>query len=248
MSTPKVPGGKAEEQGAQAGRLHERNIARVEEILDYGFQDKGLIEAALTHPSYAMHTATTFNYERLEFLGDSILGAIVADDIFRRYPDLEEGGLTRIKVALVSGAMLSRVAAEEGIGDCIIFGESETGTDQRGLHSALENVYEAIVAALYLDGGITAARRWIVSSLGPYVSKDIAAEPESPKSLLQEYLQARGQKPDYRITNTSGPAHDLTFYADALVDDEVIGSGEGHSKKAAEADAARAALEKLGVE
>jgi ribonuclease-3 len=226
---------------------HLKNIQIVEDIVGYTFKDKGLIEAALTHPSAAQHTAHSFNYERLEFLGDSILGAVVASDLFVRYPDLDEGGLTRIKVALVSGATLSKVAYEAGIGDAIIFGESESGTDRRGFHSALENVFEAIVAALFLDGGIEVARTWILKALGPYVSKDIAMEPESPKSSLQEYLQARQKSPVYEITGSDGPPHDRTFFARVLVDGEVEGEGKGRSKKEAEAAAAKVALQKFGV-
>ena len=230
----------------QVNPAHLKNIEDTEAILGYEFEDKALLEAALTHPSAAKHTKTTFNYERLEFLGDSILGCVVACDLFERYPDLEEGGLTRIKVALVAGSTLSKIAAENGIGEQIIFGESETGTDGRGLHSALENVYEALVAALYLDGGIEAARAWIVRTLGPYVSKDIAAEPESPKSSLQEYLQARQKKPEYQITGYDGPPHDRIFYARVTVEGEARGEGKGRSKKEAEAHAAQRALEGYG--
>ena len=104
-------------------------------------------------------------------------------------------------------------------------------------------MYEALVAALYLDGGIEAARAWIVRTLGPYVSKDIAAEPESPKSSLQEYLQARQKKPEYQITGYDGPPHDRIFYARVTVEGEVRGEGKGRSKKEAEAHAAQRALE-----
>ena len=128
-----------------------------------------------------------------------------------------------------------------GLGECIIFGDSEAGTQGRGLHSALENVYEAIVAALYLDGGIDIAREWVMRTLGPHISRDIATEPESPKSSLQEYLQARRRKPTYRITDIIGPPHDRVFQAAVYCGDELIGTGEGHSKKAAEAAAAQQA-------
>lgn len=222
-------------------------VAAAEQLIGHEFADKALLEAAITHPSAVQHTATTHNYERLEFLGDSILGAIVAKDLFTRYPDLEEGGLTRIKVSLVSGTMLSEVAAGLGFSDIIVFGESETGTDRRGLHSALENVYEAVVAALFLDGGIDVARAWVHATLGPHISKDIAAEPENPKSSLQEYLQAHQKRPDYAISGTDGPPHDRTFFAEVSVDGKLIGRGSGRSKKEAEAAAAQVALDELGV-
>ena len=226
---------------------HLENVRRAEKLLGYRFKDRGLLETALTHPSAAKHTSTTFNYERLEFLGDSVLGFIIAAEVFKRYDDLEEGGLTRVKVSLVSGESLARVADAIGIADLIIFGDSEAGTGGRGLHSALENVYEAIVGALYLDGGIKAARKWVLDTLGPHICRDAADEPESPKSTLQEYLQARHTKPEYRIVGESGPAHARVFEAAVYVDGAQVGRGSGHSKKAAEAAAAARALVQLGV-
>ncbi len=226
---------------------HLENLEKAERIIGREFVNRGLLQVALTHPSYGKHTKVSNNYERLEFLGDSILGFIIAEETFGRFPDLEEGGLTRIKVSLVSGASLSKVCGEEGLGECIIFGDSEAGTKGRGLHSALENVYEAIVAALYLDGGIETARDWVLRTLGPHISRDIATEPESPKSSLQEYLQARRKKPYYKITGIIGPPHDRVFQAEVCCDDDVLGVGEGHSKKAAEAAAAAQALKALGV-
>ena len=142
-------------------------LQRAEEVLGYSFSNKQLILSAITHPSATEGRAVKYSYERLEFLGDSILGAIVADVAFERFHELDEGGLTRIKVALVSGASLSDVASGLGFADIIVFGSSETGTGKRGLHSALENVYEAVVAALYLDGGVEAARDFIYRTLIP---------------------------------------------------------------------------------
>ncbi len=231
---------------SKARATHPDVVRRAEQLLGYTFTDKGLLETALTHPSAAMRTPTSFNYERLEFLGDSVLGFIVADEIFGRFDDLEEGGLTRVKVSLVSGSSLSRVADALGIGELIIFGESEAGTHGRGLHSALENVYEALVAALYLDGGLDVARAWVLDTLGPHIDRDAAAEPESPKSTLQEHLQAKGKAPAYRIIAESGPPHARTFKAAVSVDGMQLACGEGRSKKAAEAAAAAAAIARLG--
>ncbi len=229
-------------------KLEVRNpeiVARAEKMLGLEFEDKPLLEAALTHPSALEREATLHNYERLEFLGDSILGAIVAAYLFDTFRDLDEGGLTRIKVALVSGDNLSKVAQEQGVADCIIFGDSETGTDRRGLHSALENVYESIVAALFIEGGVDAAQDWIMRTLLTDVDRSLADEPENPKSSLQEYLQARKKSPEYRISGSDGPPHARTFYAEVLVDGQVLGSGDGRSKKQAEANAAAAALERI---
>lgn len=220
-------------------------IARAEKILGYEFKDKPLLGAALTHPSALDKKNMLHDYERLEFLGDSILGAITASYLFKEFKDLDEGGLTRIKVSLVSGASLSKIALEEGIEDCIIFGESETGTDRRGLASALENVYESLVAALYLDGGIEAAQAWVGSSLLAHADKSMALAPESPKSSLQEKLQEIGHQPTYHIMGFDGPPHARIFHAQVLDGDEVLGEGSGPSKKRAEMAAAAVALEKL---
>lgn len=221
---------------------HSDKIARAEQILGYQFKDKPLLGAALTHPSAIDRQKTLHDYERLEFLGDSILGAITATYLFERFSDLDEGGLTRIKVSLVAGTNLSKVANDEGIADCIIFGESETGTDRRGLASALENVYEAIVAALFLDGGMGTAFDWVARSLLIHANRDLALEPESPKSSLQERLQEHGKQPKYQITGYEGPPHDRTFFAQVMVDGEVFGEGSGPSKKRAESEAAKAAI------
>ncbi len=225
--------------------LFEDSLDAAEDILGHKFTNRYLLESALTHPSAAKHTENSHNYERLEFLGDSILGAIIANEIFTRFPNIEEGGLTRIKVSLVAGTTLSKVAADLGIGELIIFGDSEQGTKGRGLHSALENVYEACVAALFLDGGIQCAHDFVLRTLGPYINEDLAAVPESPKSSLQEILQANKTKPEYKILEEVGPPHNRLFRAGVYVDGKLAGTGSGHSKKEAEAAAASAALKSL---
>ena len=186
-----------------------------------------------------------FSYERLEFLGDSILGALVANAAFHQFPELDEGGLTRIKVALVSGASLSEVAEKLGFADVIVFGSSETGTGRRGLHSALENVYEAVVAALFLDGGIDAAWAFVDRTLMPKMSLDLAREPENPKSALQEKLQEGGITPTYRLVETQGPPHDRTFVAQVYAGDKGLAQGVGRTKKEAESQAAKSTLARL---
>lgn len=223
-----------------------KKLERSQEILDYRFSDKSLLLAAITHPSATEGRSVKFSYERLEFLGDSILGAIVAAVAFDRFPDLDEGGLTRIKVALVSGSSLSDVADGLGFADIIVFGSSETGTGKRGLHSALENVYEAVVAALYLDGGIEAASNFVKTTLIPRMSLDMAKEPENPKSALQEKLQEDGITPTYKLVETQGPPHDRTFVSQVFAGVQGLARGVGRTKKEAESQAAKSALDSLG--
>ncbi len=220
-------------------------LAEAERILDYQFSNKQLLLSAITHPSATEGKSVTYSYERLEFLGDSILGAIVAYTAFTSFHELDEGGLTRIKVSLVSGSSLADVASELGFADVIVFGSSETGTGKRGLHSALENVYEALVAALFLDGGIEAAMSFVKRSLIPRMSLDMAKEPENPKSALQEKLQEDGVTPTYKLVETQGPPHDRTFIAQVFAGNKGLARGTGRTKKEAESRAAKTTLERL---
>lgn len=225
----------------------ESRLDAAERILDYHFHDRRILEAALTHPSALEDDPNATSYERMEFLGDSLVGAFVAAAVFERMPNTDEGGMTRVKVLLVSGAQMSAVSDRLGVGDCIIFGGSETGTGKRGLHSALENVYESLAAALYLDGGLDVARAWVYATLVPLMRPEMALVPESPKSSLQEVLQGNHVTPTYRTLGESGPPHDRTFTCAVFADDECLGSGTGRSKKEAEAAAAQAALSHMAA-
>ena len=217
--------------------LSER-LTRAQEILGHEFNDKVLLRAALTHPSAVEGQPVSASYERLEFLGDSILGAVVARSLFVSYPEFDEGKLTRLKVSLVSGATLSEVSHELGIDDIIIFGASETGTGARG------NVYESLVGALYLDAGWDAAAEFIHRTLKPHLASERAEHPANPKSFLQECVQADGHEPPaYKLVGSEGPAHAPTFTAVVLIDGIRQGRGSGSSKKEAEA---LEALDRMG--
>ena len=231
--------------------VHEVSAAidypRIEEVLGHSFSSRALLRVALTHPSAVEGLPAGESYERLEFLGDSVLGAIVADELYNRFPDLDEGALTRLKVSLVAGDVLSNTASELGIDELVVFGESELGTSARGMHSALENVYEALVGALWLDAGWDACARFVLSTLGPHISKDLAYVPESPKSLLQEITQSEMHAtPTYKVVGEEGPAHAPTFTSVVIVNGERIGRGSGTSKKESETRAAYDALRRLG--
>jgi ribonuclease-3 len=225
-----------------------RKVVALEALCGYEFRNKELAQQAITHPSAVEGKPVYASYERLEFLGDSVLGMLVALDMYREFSDMDEGELTRLKVSLVSGETLSRVGQELGLDACIIFGESEMGVNGRGMKSALENVFEAVVGALYLDGGVEVAHGFVRRTLSPHMSRDYALKPENPKSQLQEYSQSKGKGiPEYKLMGSSGPAHAPTFTVSVLVDGERLGRGQGSSKKEAEAAAARDALTRLGV-
>lgn len=224
---------------------HER-VERAEQILGYQFQDRELALRALTHPSAVERHAVQDSYERLEFLGDAILGAVVSKDLYELYPGMDEGKLSRLKVWLVSGDMLSQVAGELGVADLIVMGTSEQGTEARGMRSALENVYESLVGALYLDGGYEPTAAFVQRTLAPHYTPDIAAQPLNPKSRLQVVAQRDLHcSPTYKQVGEEGPAHSPTFTAVALVDNVRVGRGKGHTKKEAEAAAAQNALDRI---
>ena len=222
-------------------------LRRAEELVGHAFADRSLLEAALTHPSATEGLPVSASYERLEFLGDSILGAIVADELFERFRDMDEGRLTLMKVALVSGETLSRVAGELGVGELVVLGESLLGTGGRGMRSALEDVYEALVGALYLDGGTACARSFVLATLGSLMEEDAARDLEPPKSRLQQHTQRDlHETPTYEIVASEGPAHSPTFTAVVSVGGARRGRGSGSSKKEAETNAALDALGRMG--
>ena len=220
-------------------------LARAQEVVGRVFSRPELLETALTHPSYAAEHDIAGDYERLEFLGDAILGFVVSEQLYRALPDAPEGELTRRKHNAVSRDALAAVADELGIGDLVRLGRGADTAGDRARASLLENTFEALIGALYLDGGLEAAASFAVRILeSRYATEDV---PDSDaKSFLQQYTQSRtGLLPEYRITHVVGPPHSRTFSSEVTLDGRVLGSGEGASKRAAEKAAAAAALEAL---
>lgn len=223
-----------------------QQIGQAEEILSYEFKDKTLLLRALTHPSAVRGSSNLYSYERLEFLGDSLLSAIVSERAYKKYSKMDEGKLSHVRIALVSGNNLSKIAKKIGLEDLIILGKSEKCTGNRGMQSALENVFEAIIAALYLDGGLKITCDFVEKYVLSQMTEDgkLASE-ENPKSILQEKLQSRQQFPVYYIKEEYGPAHDKTFVAQVSTEDKVLAQGSGKTKKEAEVNAASSALDNI---
>ena len=223
-------------------------LQRAEEVLGHVFADRTLLETALTHPSHAAERNVE-SYERLEFLGDSVLGFVVAEELFRSHPDAPEGVLTNRKASVVTGTQLSAVGEAVGLGDLLRLGKGEAASGKRGRATRLENVFEALIGAVYLDGGLESARGVILRLLGAAIESEIGlVQAGGAKSLLQEYTQGTlGSLPEYRVVSESGDPHDRTFVVDVIVKGAVAGSAEGRSKKEAEKAAATAALASLGV-
>ncbi len=218
-------------------------MARLEAIVGPGAPIERL-EEALTHPSFANETTARDN-QRLEFLGDSVLGLCVSELLTARHEDADEGMLTRLRSALVNAEALARWARHVDLGSSLSLGRGARMGTERDRTNVLADGVEALVAAVYLSRGIEGARK-LVAEITAVVLPEV--DPDStkdPKSMLQERVQARGEKaPTYRVVATEGPSHDPRFHVEVLVGDEVRGLGVGPSKRAAEREAARVALEK----
>lgn len=215
----------------------------LEEKLGYSFRDLALLENALTHSSCANESRGKLqSNERLEFLGDSILGMVVAEHLYRNHPDLPEGELTRIRAALVCEESLVEVAAALNLGHYLRLGKGEEAGGGRHRPSIQADAVEAVLAAVYLDGGIGSARKIIQRYI---LSREVAGLTSSRdyKTALQELVQREsGQILQYVLVGEEGPDHAKRFFVEVRLNGEAIGRGKGHSKKEAEQMAARAGI------
>ncbi len=217
-----------------------------EQRLGYRFERRELLERALTHRSYANERGLDADYERLEFLGDAVLGLATAERLFAERPRRSEGELTRRLGHLVSSRVLARRAAELGVGEALRLGVGEERSGGRTKASLLADALEAVLGAVFLDGGYEAARTVADRLVEAAVEAGEGGAARDSKTRLQELLQGRGLgRPDYREVGTAGPDHDKRFRIDCWLGDRLLGSGEGRSKKLAEQAAATAALEEL---
>lgn len=219
----------------------------LEKKIGYSFRDRRLLENALTHSSYANEhrTAKVPSNERLEFLGDSILGLVVADHLYRTRPDLPEGDLTRIRAALVCEGSLVEVARGLDLGSYLKLGKGEDHGGGRARPSIQADAVEAMLAAVYLDGGIGQARK-LIHKLILNQEEERTAAGRDYKTALQELVQREsGQVLSYHLTGEKGPDHDKIFAMEVLLNGQPIGAGQGRSKKEAEQAAAKAAVLRL---
>jgi ribonuclease-3 len=226
----------------------EAQLRELERRLDHHFADLRLLDRALTHASLVNESPAPdrADNEPLEFLGDAVLGMIVTDLLHRNDPDGSEGSKSRRRAQLVSAASLARRAARLGLPELLLLGRGEEKTGGRKKAALWANAYEALVAALYLDGGFEVAHRVVRDEFG---SDAEAADPGmgDPKSSLQELLQGQGRPvPRYTVIAEEGPSHRRLFLIECRLDDGLVTRGEGYSKKAAQQEAAREALLKLG--
>jgi ribonuclease-3 len=241
-----------EDVGARVVRLR-NEFDEIEARIDYRFKDRGLLEHALTHKSRAAEDVSggVADNESLEFLGDAVLGLVVADALFRQYPTYDEGQKSKIKASVVSTQALARQAEEIRLGDHLILGRGEEKTGGRFKQALLADAYEALIAAIYLDGGIEAAETFLRRELKEAIDAGAARNfvGQDYKSALQERVQALGRAlPEYRIAGEAGPDHRKIFSIEVVVGGEVLGAASGKAKKEAEQEAARLAIARLEVE
>jgi ribonuclease III len=240
----------------------QRSIEELASHLGVRFQDLGLLRAGLTHPSYANEHPEdpTGDYERLEFLGDSVLGMIVARTLYQWFPGAPEGRLTEWRSHLVCGPTLSRVARSLSLGEWLRLGRGEEQTGGRGREGNLERVYEAVVGALYLDQGLDETRSFVLRTLeSEFDALEAGPDALNPKGALQELVQRLAQeladsstdrtasepmsgRPEYALLSESGPDHAREFEVEVLINGESLGQGGGASKQQAEKEAAAEAL------
>lgn len=218
----------------------------LEERLGYQFKNRSLLENALTHSSYANEHRDLgiSSNERLEFLGDSVLGMVVADHLYREHPQMPEGELTRTRAAMVCEGSLFEVARGLELGKYLRLGKGEDSGGGRERPSILADATEAVLAAVYLDGGIAQARR-LIRTLILGNEEEMSASRDY-KTALQELIQkTSGQKLTYRLVGEEGPDHAKRFSVEVELNGVTVGAGEGRTKKAAEQNAAKAAIAKL---
>jgi ribonuclease III len=233
---------------ASSPRLNDDSLQQIEQILGHSFADRDLLMTALTHRSFANEWGDEppADNERLEFLGDAVLDLVVSESLMTTMPTADEGTLTRLRAEVVALPSLAGLARRLDLGRFLMLGRGEQRSGGRNKASLLADTMEALIGAVFCDDGYQAARAVALPLFTPLLRQAAAREDQDFKSRLQEYLQAeRHTLPTYHLVDTSGPAHQRHYSVDVLVNGEVLGSGSGSSKKAAEQNAAQAALQVL---
>ena len=220
------------------------DLATWQQALSISFNDPSLLEQALVHRSYVNENPTMTSNERLEFLGDAILGLIIAERLYHRLPHLSEGEMTKLRSILVRRDSLARIATDIGLGHYLYLGKGEEASGGRHKPTNLAAALEAVIAAIYLDQGLVATRNLVLGLFDVRMEETISGGAwVDHKSQLQELTQAKWQTtPVYHLIEAVGPAHDTTFTVEVRIGDTVLGRGAGKSKKRAETEAARSAL------
>jgi len=227
------------------------DLATLQHILSISFNDLSLLEQALVHSSYINENPdfAPFSNERLEFLGDAVLGFVITEKLYQDFPHFTEGELTRVRATLVRGDTLAHIATTIRLGDYLYLGKGEEASGGRYKPTNLAGTLEALIAAVFLDQGLVTARDFILTLLNEELQKIVSQGVEVDyKTQLQELIQSRQQPtPVYYVIEAAGPDHDKRFTVEVRVGDTVLGRGAGKSKRLAETEAARLALEQLST-
>ena len=220
------------------------NISKFEDTINYKFEKKSYILEALTHSSYSNENKNYKFNERLEFLGDSVLSIVISDYLFKKEKNLPEGELTKLRANIVCEESLSEVAGQIHLGEYLLLGKGEEATGGRDRISILADALEAIIAAIYLDGGLEEASKFIFRFMEEIIENSIEGKIfRDYKTYLQEVLQSKGEQHIwYKLIEEKGPDHNKRFVMEVGINDKVLGVGEGKSKKDAEQVAAKSAL------
>lgn len=224
------------------------DLSQLEERIGYSFADRDYLVRGLTHPSFATVSPEEKHNQRLEFLGDAVLGLVLAEALYKEFPNQREGTLTHYRSMLVKGQQLSELATEIDLGSFLRLGEAEDAQGGRERASILEDALEAVIGAVYMDAGLDGARSCVLKLFGPLKQRlDAQLDDHNPKGKLQELLQPSmgNNSIEYRVIEESGPDHCKEFSIEVWIDGECKGSGSGNSKKIAEEAAARMALATL---
>ena len=218
-----------------------------EEKIGYKFNNRELLHEALAHSSYANETRECHSNERLEFLGDSVLSIVVSEHLFTHFKHLPEGELTKIRASLVCEKALYEFSKKIDLGHYILLGKGEENTGGRTRPSIVSDAFEAVIAAVFLDGGMEAAREYVLGFIPENLDRTGSKALHDYKTLLQEIIQRNPEeKVEYVLAEQSGPDHDRRFVVEVFLNSNIIGKGEGHSKKQAEQNAAHEALLLMG--
>lgn len=227
--------------------MENSNVAAAEKILKVNFKDKNLLRTALTHSSYAYENDSEDFNEKLEFLGDAVLGLVVTEHIYNRYPDMNEGKLAKLRASLVNASMLADLSEKLKIGSFLLMSNGAEQAGGRANRSILSDCLEAVIGAIYLDQGYDVTKEFILGLMKDEIKERAGKKILGDvKSTLQELTMAKwGELPEYKINNQGGPDHQPVFAAEVFINGKIFGSGLGKNKKQAEKVAAGEALKEI---
>ncbi|MGA9049632.1 MAG: ribonuclease III [Dehalococcoidia bacterium] len=228
------------------------DIHEIQSALGITFRNPSLLQQAFIHPSYVNENpgADTHDNQRMEFLGDALLNMIFAELLYREFPNLPEGKLTELRISMIRQEKLAEKSSALKLGGYMVLGKGEDSSGGRGRRNNLADTFEALVAAIFLDQGISKAREFVLSNFARDISSVKAGKPVlNYKALLQELMQAKFKTlPGYEIIEATGPDHDKVFCVSVSLGEVVLAIGSGKTRKVAESEAARIALEKLSLD